>query len=285
MCQRMISTMEQNKVELLIKRRIRAQKNSDRMLKMFIAVFIIGNLFFFTSLLTLPRVYKDITPSETGDTLQLGDQNISFVSWGYSKKDRLFEVVLEVEDLSLQGKPDIAFNCWSGNNYCSISNIEIVDDSLYAIYIKKVPRRFYTASLGVRTTNAEGSEASGAFYATNKSVCEISSATTDKEYLIFAADVKIKSYKSRIRTLNSEQEKLRGQIENSVETIESLEKSKRTQTEAEQEETEGDISRVAAEAEQIQSEIEDNARIIEELDEKIRMQEKIINELKGGDQS
>ena len=277
--------MDQNKLDGIVKKRIRDQRNSDRLLKVFVAVFFLGNIFFFSSWLTLPQVYKNVEASDVGTELELGDQIVTFDAWGYSKKDRQFEILIEVENLSLSGDPAIDFSCKCGEEFCPVTVEKIIDNNLYVLRVKKVPRRFSTASLTISTINDEGEEAYGKFYVTDKTVSDISSATSDNEYLLYAAECKIKGYKAQIRRLSKEEEELTEKINNSVSTIDELEEKKKLQTEAEQEETNLMIGKVSAEAERLKGELEDIAIEKAELQEKVKIQKEIIRKLEGGESS
>lgn len=274
--------MEQNKIELAVRKRIKMQKNSDRLLKVFIAVFILGNIFFFTSLITFPKVYRNIEPTPVGTALELGEQTVTFDSWGYSRSDRMFEILVEVENLSLEGEPNISFSCKCGKDVLHVDTERIIDNSLYVLHVKKVPRRFATASLTISTVDEEGSQYSDKFFITDKTTSKVSAASSDKEYTVYAAESKIKGYKKQIRVLKKRQEELNGKISNSVTMIDDLEAKKKLQTEAEQQETEANISRIASEAEKLQAEIEDTTLQIQELEAKIKIQKKIV---RGGDEA
>jgi len=277
--------MDQNKVEGIIRKRLKDQKNSDLVLKIFIAVFFLGNIFFLSSNLLLPQISRNVAATPIGSTYNIGDQVITFDAWDYSRRDREFEILLEVENLSLEGDPRIGFGCICNGENLSVETVKVINDSLYVLRVVKVPRRFSTAALIIATLNDADEESQESIYITDKTVGEISSADSDNDYLIYAASCKIASYKDQVRSIEDQEKDMQEKIRNSVKTIDDLEDRKKMQTEEEQKVTDELISEVSSEAENLQGEIEDALVEKAELQEKIKIQEAIIDELEGGDAS
>lgn len=261
--------------------RIRKQRASDRALKLFLVTFIAGNIFFFASPYLLPTVTKDVTPTPVGTVIEIGDEIITLDAWGYSEKDRAFEILLEVESLSLDDSEKLDFSCKCGTDFYPVTVDKVINDNLYVLIVKKVSRRFTDASLTIEAAKGD-EEAYEKIYATDESVSDISTAVSDNDYLIFAANSKIKGYKTQIRTLKRKQADLDEQLVNSVQMISDLEEKKKLQTDTEIEETDSAISKISSDAEGIQAELEEVTLEIQDLQEKIKNQKTIIRTLEGG---
>lgn len=270
--------MEKNRFSEKLKKAAKNKERNDGMLRLIILVFIVVEAFFFTSNFTLPKVYNIKEPSKVGDTVSLEDYTFSFVSWDFAKNKLKgsFEIILELDNVSLEKDPDVEFIVKCGNKV-STANVErIIDNNLYVLK-SDAPRHFTTAELkiSVHTDDYSGSEK---FYIDDKHTGNITSAHTDNEYRIYAAQCKIKGYKKQIDSLEKKNVELKEKIEYSVQKIDEFEKQKKIQTEEEIATTNEKISKISSDANSLQMELDENMKCIRELKEKIKMQNKALSE-------
>lgn len=261
----------------------RRQRANDRKLKIFLTVFIIGYLFFFTSQYTFPKVYRNVEVAETGDMMDLGSVSFSFVTWDYSKKQKAFEILLLMENMSMDETPEVTFSCRSGDSVFPTKVEKIIDDSLYVIKVNHVPRRFTIASLNIEYTDSDTLlTENGKFYTDDRHTGEVSAAVTDNEYRIYCTKCEIKGCEKEKRDLIKYRDELDGKLNYSVEKMEALEREKKLQTDSERASTDEKISQMSSENESLQGELNEIMLEIEELDEKMKLQSKKLKILGGG---
>ena len=80
-----------------------------RGLQIFCIIFLLGNLLFFSTGIFMPKHYKDVEIAPIGTELELGEYTLTITSWDWAEKDRAFEIIFEVKDLSLNREPGYTF--------------------------------------------------------------------------------------------------------------------------------------------------------------------------------
>ena len=93
-----------------------ARPQGVRGLQVFCIIFLLGNLIFFSTGLFLPKHYKDVEISPIGTELELGDYTLTLDSWDWAEKDRAFEIIFDVQDLSLDREPEYTFRFRCGDS-------------------------------------------------------------------------------------------------------------------------------------------------------------------------
>lgn len=272
--------MNKSLLEDKIAKRAKTAFLNDKILKTFIMIFILAYLFFFSSTLILPKNYKNVHPTPLGTTYELGDYVITYDAWDWSKKDKVFEIILEIENLSLEKEPLINFVIQSGEDIYKVNIEKVFDDSIYVLSVNGVKKRFTTATLMITTYDEYGENAkSNKIVIDDRKVGTLTSATTETDYKKYIANNKIKGYKSRIKELLADQKEYAEKITYSYEKVEKLELKKKTQTDEEQMETEQNISMITNEANELQAFLDDTALEIQNLKDKIDIQYKILKDL------
>ena len=62
-------------------------RRSDKNLKIFLVIFIIGFAFFFSSRLIFPKVYRGIDVAIPGDVIDMESYIFTLESWDYAEDD------------------------------------------------------------------------------------------------------------------------------------------------------------------------------------------------------
>ncbi len=259
--------------QLSHKKRMRAK--SDRGLKIFLLVCVLVYTFFFTSKYFFPKVYSKAEITQIGSVIDMGDYKFTLDAWDYAEKDHAFELLLEMEDLSLDRDAEYGFVFRAGDEIYKNELYRTVDNML-VVRAYRIPSRWTNISL---TVSAGG----------EKSVINMDDRTTphvgqladrtDSEYKIHALESKISGYEATLAALEKDAAAKTGDIEYSHEKLEELVASKKTQTSVEQEETDQSIEKISAAEAKLQNELEDMMLEEQALKEKIDMQNKLLDEL------
>lgn len=175
---------------------------NDFILKVFIAVFIIGYAFFFTSNLFFPKVYKYSDISYIGESFDLEKYALVLDTWDYSKKDNSFEVIFDAESLTLEDE-DFDINCRKGDELFK-TEIHKNSDGLLVVRVEDIPKRWteviMTIDTGTKSVN---------LHMNDKQVNEVSKIKDrpGKEYLVYSIERKIAGMKQSVKNIQAEVEK------------------------------------------------------------------------------
>lgn len=256
------------------------KRDSNRFLRIFLIIFIAGYAVFFTSTIWMPDDYTGIKASSIGETVITDYREVTPCEWVYSKDQGMMSVVLEINNISADGK----------NRY----EWTAVDRRKGALQIKPVFEKDDMAQLFINTNSfTEVSLRMGfdkekepvKLYATGKTIKNVKRVReyTEKECEVIICDAHISASKAEIRTLEKKNEKQELLIRNSKETIESLKEKEEYQTEQEISETEDKIADISFAVDSAKQKISDNEQLISELKKKMILLEKKKSELTGGD--
>ena len=94
----------------------RRKPQGVRGLQIFCCVFLLGYLLFFSTGFILPKHYKDLEIVPIGSQLELGDYTLTLDSWEWAEKDRAFELIFDVKDISLEREADYSLVFRSGDS-------------------------------------------------------------------------------------------------------------------------------------------------------------------------
>lgn len=93
-----------------------ARPRGVRGLQIFCIIFLLGNLLFLSTGIFMPKHYKDVEIAPIGTELELGEYTLTIASWDWAEKDRAFEIIFEVKDLSLNREPEYTFRFRCGDS-------------------------------------------------------------------------------------------------------------------------------------------------------------------------
>lgn len=259
--------------------KINGRQRSDRSLKIFLVILVVGYIFFFTSNFTMPKTYRNVVPTEMSTDLGMDKCEVTIDAWDYCKKTRTMLAIFEITNLTLDENPNIEFIGRSGE---SIYKSEIINrtGNYYAVKFWDIPRRWSTASITVTVDDATG-KAQTTDKAVNN-VDKIKENWTDKEIIIHATEGKIDGLENLVTNCKKEKRQIQKQLDYSVEKIEELEEKLRTETEEEKAKTQDDINAVSSEAENLQGEYQEISVKEQEYREKIVILQQYLSEIKRG---
>lgn len=244
---------------------------NDFILKVFIAVFIIGYAFFFTSNLFFPKVYKYSDISYIGESFDLEKYALVLDTWDYSKKDNSFEVIFDAESLTLEDE-DFDINCRKGDELFK-TEIHKNSDGLLVVRVEDIPKRWteviMTIDTGTKSVN---------LHMNDKQVNEVSKIKDrpGKEYLVYSIERKIAGMKQSVKNIQAEVEKRDEKIQEAYEKMDQLEKKKKYQTDKQQSETDEQKTKISSEFEKLMAEQDEAMLQIDELNKTIEIQEKLL---------
>ena len=92
-----------------MRQKLQKRPRGVRGLQIFCIIFLLGNLLFFSTGIFMPKHYKDVEIAPIGTELELGEYTLTITSWDWAEKDRAFEIIFEVKDLSLNREPGYTF--------------------------------------------------------------------------------------------------------------------------------------------------------------------------------
>lgn len=268
---------KKNYLKEKIKLENKQRDRNDRLLKVFIGIFVIGYLFFFNSNLFMPKVYryKEVTP--IGAVLDLEDYVLTFDTWDYSKKDHSFEIIFDVQNLTLDNDADYKFIVRRGDKIYKTEVYKKMGD-MVVVRAKGVPRRWTECMLSVQA----GSKSTN-IRMNDKEVNRVRSIRdrSNKEYRRYAATRKLDGMRASIKRIRKQMSERDKRLKIAHEKLEDLEKMKNFQTEKEKETTDNQKSKIANEYDNLRAAQDEDTIKIEELKAKIKIQEGILEKMKG----
>lgn len=250
-----------------------------RGLQIFCCVFLLGYLLFFSTGFILPKHYKNVDTVPIGSKLELGDYTLTLDSWEWAQKDKSFELIFDVKDISLEREADYSFIFRSGDSRYRYKIYRNLGD-LLVVRVSGVNSRFTQVNM---TVEAGGS--SKAVTMDDRSMTRTDRLTerTDAEYRIRAAEGKIEGYQTCINRLAVQQEEKTADIEYAYEKLAALEQSKANQTDRQQEALKADIRTLSGRQAKLQNELEDIMLQKQELESELSQQQALLEQMKGGE--
>lgn len=252
------------------------RSKSDRALKVFIFIFTFAYIIFFTSNFFFPKVYRNIAVAQIGKVFNLDDYMLTLYSWDYSDKDDAFEIILGIENLTLEKEIDYSFIAMQKDKIYDCNIYRKIGDDMLVLRVYGVSDSFsevrLEAGLGKKKAYLNTS-----YKAVNK--VEKLLDKTDKQYMIYASESKIKGIAKNIEDLQADLDKLKDKMNYAYEKINSLEEKKKSQSEEEAKLTSESISKISTELEKLKSEADENLIYIQNYREKIQKEKQKLKEL------
>ena len=251
-------------------------RRSDKSLKIFLVIFVIGFTFFFSSRLIFPKVYRGIDVSVPGDVIDMESYIFTLESWDYAEKDRAFEIILSVQNLTLNKHPKYDFTLKADNDVIETKIYRIIKDERIVLRAYNVPRRWTEVILSI----------SAGRYNSHIGMNDKDVNKTDKLENLSNKDYEIKARKAlmaglKVKIQNEEREikKLDAKINYAYDKLVKLDKEMENQTEAEKEKTRASKSQIANEMERLKGELDVKMAAYNENKERYLKEAQIVDKL------
>lgn len=229
--------------EVFIKNKTKEiKRKSNRYLIVFLAIFILGYTFFFTSNIFLPPSYQGVTVTKIAEPINSYNRDITVASWTYSKEEKKMEVIIEIENKSLDGKNE--YN-WQARDKKGILKTDVIyeDPNFVVLNISNLRWRWTEVALDMmpkEETESEDGFSGIRMYTNDKKVEKVSSISKKsiEEYLVIASDSKINAVKEAIANTKEELDKCISKQNEIKKLMAELKEKEKYMTEVEIEENE-----------------------------------------------
>lgn len=267
-------TREELKEKLRLQKKKKAK--NDAMLKVFLSIFFIGYIFFFSSLYTLPKVYRNIKVCEAGDVINLEDYVLTFCTWDWSEEEKSFELIFDFKNLTLNDEPEYNFVFKEGDTLYPGKVLEKGDKLI--VKAEDINKRWSEITLNITIGNKSNhinmndKKVNRVRYLKNRS---------QKEYDIYALKRKITGMEEKVESLEKEKVSLNNTIEKAYIKLEEFNTSKKTHTKEEREQNAAYKAKVSAEVEDLIGNLNELMDSIDEYNQKIKLQKSMLSALKN----
>lgn len=271
--------MKENFIKEKLKNEKKKKARNDKILKIFIFIFLAGNIFFFTSNYTFPVLYKNLEVAKIGKQLDLENYTLTLNSWDYCKKENAFEIILTSNNLTLNKDIKYDFLCRDRDKLYSSKLYKKIGKNMIVVRISGVSKRWREISLdctlGKNTVSLNMND---------KKVNRVSSFKNKSEidYKIHASKSLIWGMNENIKDLQKEVKEIDSKINLAYERLDTLDSQKKNQTDNEKKITDNNKSKLASELEKLKGTLDDKMQEIEEYKHKINIQKDILDKLEEG---
>lgn len=262
------------------------KKSSNRFLVRFLIIFIVGYSLFFSSKVWLPRTYEGVSVTPIGTTISANERNITINSWRYSDSQEMMEVILEIENLSIDGISEYKYQAFDKDKEYEVEKVR-GGNGFYVLRIYKVKNSWTELALRIDIRPDDKSK-NGDFekikiYTNDKIVSKVSDLTLKslKEYKEESYTQQIKTLEKRMAKNRTKKEKYEYSIKTANEKIKELEGKSKYQTQKEQTETAENIGTINQEKKNLEEKVTELEGEYKELKEKIKFIRKSLDELNG----
>lgn len=265
--------MENNFLNAKLKQDRHLKQKKDTSLKIFVVVFLLGYIFFFTSNFSLPKVYRYDTVTYIGETIDMDDYALTLDTFDYSKDDNSFEIIFELDNFSIDENFEKSFVCRNGDIIYK-TKIYKTFDNYIVLRVSGIPKKWsevsILANIGSQSCTIKMNDKKATKAGELKD-------RTKSEYEKHIAETLILGLKEQKKEIKKEKEKLEKQVETANDRIDELEESKENQTQTEVEKTDENIQKLQNEQDNIKTDIEECESKIQELNAKIKKEQKMLD--------
>lgn len=252
------------------------RRKGDKSLKIFIAFFVIGYIFFFTSNYIFPHIYRNIEVARIGDIKNLEEYVLTLNSWDYIKEEDAFEIIFEVDNHTLVDDVKYKFTLRDKEEIYNTKIHKIIDKELIIVRAYDISSRWKEVTLDIEIGKRIGN-----INMNDKRVTKVNNLKdrSDKEYKAYAIKSKIKGMEINIDDLTKESKEIEKKMLYAYNKLDDLEKKKEMQTENEKKTTDLGKSKLASELEHLKADIDEIMLQIEEYKQKIEIQKEKLSKL------
>lgn len=251
-------------------------RRSDKNLKIFLVIFVIGFAFFFSSRLIFPKVYRGIDVAIPGDVIDMESYIFTLESWDYAEDDRAFEIILSVQNLTLNKHPKYDFTLKVDNDVIETRIYRIIKDERIVLRAYNVPRRWTEVILSI-SAGRSNSHIGMNDKEVNKT--DKLENLSNKDYEIKARKALMAGLKVKIQNEEREIKKIDAKINYAYDKLVKLDKEMENQTEAEKEKTKASKSQIANEMERLKGELDVKMAAYNENKERYLKEAQIVDKL------
>jgi len=262
------------------------RKSGNGFLIKFLIIFFVGYGLFFTSSIWLGKDYEGVSVTPIGTTVNMNNRNVTVDAWQYSKKQQLMEVIIELENLSIDG---IDKYLWDVRGKGVIYKTKIIEegDGYYVLRVYDVKEDWAEVSLNIDLKESDKKKNKDfeliKMYTNDKHVKNVSYIPRKdlKGYKKTALNSKIEFVNGKIAKNRSSKDAFLKKIEEADRKIEELSNKLDAQTEKEKEETVSSIDNIKSEKEELKEKVKACDTSFAELNEKVRLLHEKIAEIDG----
>lgn len=229
----------------------------------FISIFLIGYIFFFSSNLYMrdsTQYYSDMRTSNV-----LYNRTFTLLEWHYAPDQNEMEVLLSIQDMSYESNKAFIVEAKDRSKGLLDAQIYLQDNDLMVVHINDIPHSFTDIYLQIMIDDAE-KDSYIRFY-TNSQAVEKVEHIDDRmlyEYDIDRILLNNQYYQSEIDEYTIKKEELQEQLDNANQTVEELSQSVVYKTDAEIAEIQNNISKVMNDITSMNTQLEELEANIEE---------------------
>lgn len=257
-----------------------ARPRGVRGLQIFCIIFLLGNLLFFSTGIFMPKHYKDVEIAPIGTELELGEYTLTIASWDWAEKDRAFEIIFEVKDLSLNREPGYTFRFRCGDSHYRYKIYRDLGD-LLVVRVSGVSSRFAQVAMTVKAGSASRS-----IYMDDRTMAHVErlEERSDAAYRIHAVEGKAAGHRLALQQLEQQTEEKNADLRLAYEKLEALQASKANKTPQQQEEIDANLRTMAEKQGRLQNELEDMMLRKQALQAQLEQEEQLLARMQeGGD--
>ncbi len=265
-------------------KRKKIKKSGNKLLYSFIAIFLLGYGIFFSSKLWLKAPYEGVPITPIGKAVTEEDRVVIIDSWKYSREDKRMEIIVSVENLSLDGIDSYKWNVKTANGSLDTKVVSENKD-FTVLHVNDVPRRWTEVALVMELKPEDKSKESDfkllKLY-TNKKHVKAERHIKKKNTLAYKREQikgKIENYQNQLKELLKQKKDIEGSINNADRKIKELTDDMKYQTGSEQMKTGEQISGFSSEKESLKEKLDDKKQEIKEMKEKIRIQKELLKSI------
>lgn len=258
------------KANLINERNAKIKLKTDRFLKVFIIVFLVGYGIFFTSNIWMPASATNIETTKPGTVIYDNENKVMLLKWSYSKEDNKIEAVIKRENFSIEETKLkwVAFEKHKGK----LKTETIAESENFAvIHINNLPYRWSDISLRLEDTDGNGAIK---LYVTKNEVEKVKHIADLNiyEYEELAVHYLIDIYKKEINKNDQKIENLKEKVVEAEGKISEFKYNQKFETDLEKEDSNQAISDVESEITNMKNKIDELDASNEELNKKINLQ-------------
>ena len=263
-----------------MRQKLQKRPRGVRGLQIFCIIFLLGNLLFFSTGIFMPKHYKDVEIAPIGTELELGEYTLTIASWDWAEKDRAFEIIFEVKDLSLNREPEYTFRFRCGDSHYRYKVYRNLGD-LLVVRVSGVSSRFAQVAMTVKAGSASSS-----IYMDDRTMAHVErlEERSDAAYRIHAGEGKAAGHRLALQQLEQQTEEKNADLRLAYEKLEALQASKADKTPQQQEEIDANLRTMAEKQGRLQNELEDMMLRKQALQAQLEQEEQLLARMQeGGD--
>ena len=264
--------MDRNFLKEKVKFLRRKKRRSDFFLRAFVAIYILGYIFFFSSPYFFPKVYRGVEVAYPGEMIAMEGYMFTLDAWDYAKTEDAFEIILSVKNLSLEENPEYHVMLRSGNTSYKSKIEKNIGGNLLVIRANGIPKRWTEIMMTLRA-----GKKSSTIWMNDKTVRKVDriEERTEEEYQRYAITSRISGIQNHVEEEKEEVQSLSDTIISSQKRMEDMMRDKEGEDvgEKEKEEIQKNISSLSSSIESLKGTIDEKMIEIAEEEKRIKVLE------------